>query len=66
MITILLDRRHNEGDDTMAKKFSPRQEAKLANRRAERETRRYFGERYEELDGPVVQRDMREEMAGWY
>ncbi len=48
------------------KKFSPRQQAQMNDRRFDREMRRITGERYLETDGHIARRDMQEEMAGWY
>lgn len=48
------------------KKFSPRQQAQMNDRRFDREMRRITGERYLETDSHIVRRDMEEEMASWY
>lgn len=48
------------------KKFSPRQQAQMNDRRFDREMRRITGERYLETDSHIVRRDMEEEMLAWY
>lgn len=48
------------------KKFSPRQVAQLNGRKAMREIRRDFDERYVEENRHIVERDMLDEMSTWY
>lgn len=50
----------------MAKKFSPRQIARLQSRRGEREARRIIGERYVEDHQLINQYDIWEAVDKWY